>query len=396
MLCAGGGRQETFSPVSHHRVLIIGGYGAFGARLAPILDASPRFESLIAGRNIEKAQKLIETLRGPALKQAALIDIDCNLAQSISDLKPDFVVHCAGPFQGQDYRVAEACIAAGVSYTDLADGRDFVSGISMLDEKAKEAGVFVLSGASTTPALSSAAALHLAGEFSKVTAISIGVTPGNRAPRGLAVVRGILSYVGEQVPILRNGKVKTVPGWGDLKRTPIEGLGGRWFSTVDTPDVDLMPTLFPDLQQFDFRAGLELSLLHLPLWLLAKLRKVRILPNLASAAPAFRTLAEIFESFGTDRGGMFVHMAGEGVDGKARQARWTLVASAGDGPYIPATAAAILADKLAHGETIALGARACVKELTLTDFEQAFQRFNITTQTEVYDGENALSSLARA
>ena len=56
--------------MTHYCVLIIGGYGAFGARLAHILDASPQFKILIAGRNIEKAQGLIETLQVPAAAAA--------------------------------------------------------------------------------------------------------------------------------------------------------------------------------------------------------------------------------------------------------------------------------------------------------------------------------------
>jgi len=40
------------------------------------------------------------------------------------------VIHCAGPFQSQDYRVALAAMAAGAHYLDLADGRQFVARFS--------------------------------------------------------------------------------------------------------------------------------------------------------------------------------------------------------------------------------------------------------------------------
>src|SRR3712207_8318986 len=50
------------------------------------------------------------------------------------------VIDAAGPFQHGGYAVAEACIGAGVSYLDLADGRRFVVGIDALDARARNVG----------------------------------------------------------------------------------------------------------------------------------------------------------------------------------------------------------------------------------------------------------------
>jgi hypothetical protein len=44
------------------------------------------------------------------------------------------VVHAAGPFQGQDYSVAELCIRHRVHYVDLADDSAFVRDINRLNE----------------------------------------------------------------------------------------------------------------------------------------------------------------------------------------------------------------------------------------------------------------------
>ena len=46
-----------------------------------------------------------------------------------------------------------ACIAAGAHYLDLADARDFVARIGTLDAAARAAGVAIISGASSVPAL---------------------------------------------------------------------------------------------------------------------------------------------------------------------------------------------------------------------------------------------------
>jgi saccharopine dehydrogenase-like NADP-dependent oxidoreductase len=67
-------------------------------------------------------------------------------------------VEAAGPYQGGDYGLARAAIAAGPQDVDLADARDFVAGFGpAVDDAARAAGVVALTGASSTPALSNTA-----------------------------------------------------------------------------------------------------------------------------------------------------------------------------------------------------------------------------------------------
>ncbi len=364
------------------RILILGGGGVFGARLARVLAADTRFELILAGRGLDKVRAIMETLPAGAAVSCAQIDalqIDEGL---VGTLHPDLIVHCAGPFQGQDYAVAKAAIEAGVPYADFSDGRAFCKNFEMLDEAATRAGVFALTALSTTTALSTAAATSLADAFSAVRSVSVGVTPGNRAPRGKAVVKAILSYVGEPIPQTRAGALVDVCGWGALKRVDIKGLGSRLFSPCDTPDAIAMRRLFPQAERIMFSAGLELPILHLPLFVLAQLRRWRLTPNLAGGAQFFHAVAEMFERFGSDRGGMFVELGGTGRDGAPLRRRWSLVAGAGDGPNIPVLGAVALARRLAVGERPPPGARICVGEIPLQDFDREFAAFDIHTQTE--------------
>jgi hypothetical protein len=151
-----------------------------------------------------------------------------------------------------------------------------------------------------------------------------------------------------------------------------------------------MPQLFPGAA-IEFRAGLELVVLHNSLALLAWLRSKRIIPNLASADHLLHHTATLFELFGSDSGGMFVELTGRAEDGAAKLARWTLIAIGGDGPFIPALGAASLVRRLADGDLPECGARVCAGDITLADFEREFAPFNITTRTEYFDGENAIS-----
>src|SRR5260221_7033406 len=173
------------------RIVVLGGYGNFGARICRALAEDQAIEVIAAGRNA----------RSERLKSVTAVRLDLEAADfsaALARLAPDMVVHCVGPFQGQDYRVAGAAIAAGAHYLDLADGREFVARFAECNDAAARAGARIaLSGASTLPALSSAVIEHVAGRFQSLEEIRIAIAPGQRAPRGEATIAGVFSYAGK-------------------------------------------------------------------------------------------------------------------------------------------------------------------------------------------------------
>lgn len=141
------------------KVLVLGGYGVFGARLARLLVRDGH-DVCIAGRNRAAAQSLAAELGCHAVR--------LDRAGELTSLAGfDVVVDAAGPFHsyGKDpYRLARTAISMGVHYLDLSDNAEFCAGITALDDAAHAAGLCVISGLSTVPALSSAAVRALAGD----------------------------------------------------------------------------------------------------------------------------------------------------------------------------------------------------------------------------------------
>ena len=129
------------------RILVLGGYGNFGARICRRLAAGD-VEVIAAGRDPDRGHS--EASFPSSIGKARLNITDADLAEKIRRLSPDIVVHCVGPFQGQDYGVALASLAAGAHYLDLADGRAFVSHFSAaIDPIAQNLGLLAVTGAST-------------------------------------------------------------------------------------------------------------------------------------------------------------------------------------------------------------------------------------------------------
>jgi hypothetical protein len=225
------------------RVVVLGGYGNFGARICRELAGHPGIEVISAGRNPPAS------LSDASIRTARLDLASSDFPAALRSLYPDLVVHCAGPFQGQDYRVAAATLAAGAHYVDLADGRDFVAAFAgQLDAVARAAGRLAITGASTLPGLSSAVVDHLASRFREVHEIQISIAPGQRGQRGTATIAGVLSYAGKPFKRLRFGRWSDAWGWQGLKRIRFAGVGTRLAAACDVPDLELFPQRCPLFQ----------------------------------------------------------------------------------------------------------------------------------------------------
>jgi len=152
------------------RVLVLGGYGTFGERICRTLSADSTIRVIVAGRDGARASRLAVRLQegypGCGAEYLACDAGHSRLGWLLAMQRIDAVINTAGPFQGQDYRVARACISAGSHYIDLADARDYVCGFTALDSMAREHGVLAITGASSVPALSAAVVDVLSsGEF---------------------------------------------------------------------------------------------------------------------------------------------------------------------------------------------------------------------------------------
>jgi hypothetical protein len=355
------------------RVMILGATGVFGSRLVERVAREDGIAMILAARDRQRLEALRD-LHCPDA-QIRIVDRDATTAADLVDI--DLVIDAAGPFQNSHMRVADAAIAAKVHYIDLADGRQFVADINGFDEAAKQTGIGVLSGASSVPALSHAVLDNLTMGWREIETIRIIISPGNRAPRGLSVVKAILSYAGKPVNVFRDGVWTAHPGWGQLHRWHIHGVGTRWASVCDTPDQDLLVERYKPTRAAEFFAGLELSLLHLGLWALSLPVRWGLLRSLAPLAKPMRWLADRFIGFGVDVGAMEVRVTGVDALGVTASRIWTLRAIGNRGPFVPTLPALALIRQFRDGQLPAAGARSAAGALALNDFSADFAALGI-------------------
>jgi Domain of unknown function (DUF4166)/Saccharopine dehydrogenase NADP binding domain len=365
------------------KILILGGYGVFGGRLATLLSDRPELDLLIAGRNLQRAGAFCTGWTGQARVRPLAMD-RADIRTALETEQPDLVVDASGPFQ--DYgpdgdRVISACIDAGVDYLDFADASRFVFGVPQFDERAKAAGVFVITGVSSFPVLTGAVLREMARTMDIVD-VEGGIAPSPFAGIGLNVMRAVVGYAGSPVRLRRGGRDSFGIGLAESRRFTV-AVPGRLplrnirFSLVDVPDLQVLPPEHPTITDIWMGAGPVPEVLHRTLNLLAKARARLHLPSLLPFSRLFYFVLNRMR-FGEHRGGMYVKVRGK-ADGRMAERSWHLLAEEDDGPFIPSMAIEAIVRKLVAGQSPAPGARSGVDALSLADYESVFAGRKIFT-----------------
>ncbi len=374
-------------------VLIVGAAGVFGSRLARLLAHRRAFRISLGGRSEARVAPLQRDLReidGQAEFAFVGIDRETIGAERLKEMRCDLVVDCSGPFQLAGTRLIEAAIGARCDYVDLADSRAFVAGIARFDAAARAVGVCLLSGASTTPCLTHAVLDHLTSAWLTVDTVDIAIAPGNRTPKGKAVVSAILSWVGQRVPVFREAEWQEGWGWSDPVTVSIEGLGNRRARLADVPDLDLLATRYEPRVRAWVGAGMELPVLNACIALAGWPVRHRFMRSAGIFSGLGHRLAMLLDRLGTDTGGMLIEVAGQDARGVPKVARWTLRARKGHGPFVPVAPAAALVVSMLLGRGVLPGARPAVGILSLEHVRAMFEGLEIETSLTAYKGERPL------
>jgi hypothetical protein len=343
------------------KVLVIGAYGNFGSIICRHLIAMPDIELTITGRDSGKLASALDALNAVSISRCRSWCGDAMGSEFTDVLRAfqvDWVIHAAGPFQGQSYAIAQSCIQASVNYCDLSDCRTFVNGISVLNEAALEAGVTVFSGCSSVPALSSALIDQHRHRFRRIDTIIHGISSSAKMP-GLSTVQGVLAYAGKPIKQLRNGHVHEVVGWQGLEIRHMPYLGWRVLANVDVPDMDIFAQRY-GAHTLVFKAGSGLKLGGLANYFFAAANRFGLMRNPERWAEKLHRMGSHFECFGDGKSAMYIDVLGIGLQGESLKLTLQLTAFNDKGPEIPSCAAVALVTKVANGEKPEPGARMCV------------------------------------
>ena len=365
------------------KIMVIGGTGAFGARLCDLLARDGHTVTIASRRKPERTNR---AKGGKSFVQNDQNPVDlADFAHRTFDRAGpltgfdayDVIVDAAGPFHayGTDpYRVARAAIGAGAHYFDLSDNADFCHGISVLDDDAKAGGICIYSGMSSVPAISSAAVESLCDDVAPLI-IETAILPGNKAPRGRAVVESILHQTGTFYIEKQSGRDVGVRSWSDPKTYDL-GPYRRQGWRIEVPDQRLFPDHF-NCPNVAFRAGLELGVMRYGLGVLSFFRSKLGFKISDWFVSVMMFWAGALAPFGSDRGAMVVAVTVP-QGNEFIEKKWIMRATKGDGPYTPTIAVRAACRDL---PALPTGAGPALSLIPLDKIERCFDDLSFETET---------------
>jgi Saccharopine dehydrogenase NADP binding domain len=367
--------------------MVLGASGQFGSRLCRRLVQLDGLHLLLGGRDRQKLEATHVQLR--AMKPDAKIDIvawaisGSSLLDLLYSRRVNLVVHLAGPFQGQDYAVAKACLTAGVPYIDMADGREFVTKFCSLDSAAQAKGIALITGASTVPGLSSAVIDAMLANFSQLEAIDYGICGGVKTGLGLATLKAVLSYCGKPYHILKDGMPTRVYGLGRPRHHDFpEPVNRRYVVDCDIPDHDLFPARYATLRQMDFGSCIDAPGLPQMLSLMSTCVRKGWIQDWNFLSTIIQPCMKAVRFLGSAHSGFFMRLEGRDPQGNPKKTVFEILARDGSGLEIPVTPVILLVKKMLRGEPLRAGAYPCMGLFSLAEFQQELSSYPISWETK--------------
>src|SRR5258708_2124205 len=372
-------------PIS--RVLVLGASGQFGSRLCRRLVQLGGLHLFLSGRDKQRLETTQRQLH--AVKPDAKIDIlawkinGSGLLDLLYSRRLNLVVHLAGPFQGQDYAVAKACLHAGVPYIDMADGREFVTEFASLDAAAQVKEIPLITGASTVPGLSSAIIDGMIGNFSQLHEIDYGICAGAKSGLGLATLKAVLSYCGKPYRVLKDGRFVTKFGLGCPRHHDFpRPVGRRYVVDCDIPDHDLFPACYTALRQMDFGSCIDVPGLPRMLSLMSDCVRKGWIEDWKFLSTIIQPCLKAVKFLGSSHSGFFMRLEGQDRHGNPKKMLFEIAAREGSGLDIPVTPVILLVKKMLRGESLPTGAYPCMGLFSLAEFQQELSSYPISWESK--------------
>lgn len=217
-------------------ILVIGGYGVVGSRIAKILARrNPGIRILLGGRSIEKAMDAASAIKN---SQGVLFDVDDPLSLSRLDVHPDLVIVAVNDLKDTTLRAA---IKAGIAIVDITRWTDRVRELEVIvaDLKPKST---VIAGSSWMACIPGALTLAVVAGMDSVDSIDMGVLYAMKDVSGGNSVE-YMDRLTVPFPVIREGKAAIAVPYTEGRKIRFENNYQTTAYRFDSPDQHVLPRL---------------------------------------------------------------------------------------------------------------------------------------------------------
>jgi short subunit dehydrogenase-like uncharacterized protein len=205
------------------KTFLIYGANGYTGELITRFAAEQGLKPILAGRNAEKIESLAKQydfdFRVFGLDDAEKLDAALQ--------ETEFVLHCAGPFSLTSRPMVEACLRNKRHYLDITGEIAVFETMARLDQKARDAGIMIMSGVGFDVVPSDCLAMHLKNRLPSATNLTLAFYGMGRISHGTQAT--MTMNVGKGGAVRRNGEITSVPAayktreidFGEVRKTGV-------------------------------------------------------------------------------------------------------------------------------------------------------------------------------
>lgn len=187
------------------RWMLYGAYG-FTGRLIAAEAVRRGHRPVLAGRNAGR----LAAMAGPLGLEHRAFDLADPAAVAAAVRATPLAVNAAGPFSETGGPLIEACLAVGAGYLDISGEMHHLRSVLALDQRARRAGVALVTGAGFGVTYGDCLARHVADRLPDATHLRLTVAAANAQTTG-AVRRTILEVMSKGGFAVEDGQLRARP-----------------------------------------------------------------------------------------------------------------------------------------------------------------------------------------
>jgi saccharopine dehydrogenase-like NADP-dependent oxidoreductase len=208
------------------KILIVGGYGNVGTAVSKILAKKFPAKIIIAGRNIEKGQKLIDELNLKA--KAVKLNLNTEDFNEISFEEIHTVINCVEFLKNS--RLIHKCIQFKINYTELATSFEAYNRLLKFIKEFEDAGTCLVPGVGLMPGISGIFVQNAISRLKQISKVQSYVLLGLGENHGLDAIRWMMDNATKSYSLkTENGMKQVYPFSKPVKMQLLNEKKGRNF-----------------------------------------------------------------------------------------------------------------------------------------------------------------------
>lgn len=233
-------------------ILIIGGYGEVGGKIAKLLLQSYPNKIWIAGRNIERARHFCMQHNN------LIMPLKMDVSKKVQPKQLESVALVIMCLEQEDTAFAQLCLNEGIMYIDITASYTFLKKLEALHLLAEQNHSTVVFSVGMAPGLTNLMAMHAAKQLSSLEKLHISILLGAGDTHGTAAILWILHQLNKPFSSYNNQRVTN---FTNRRTVEFKKIGKRSVYQFNFSDQHTLTRHFPSIP-IETRLGFDVESLN--------------------------------------------------------------------------------------------------------------------------------------